>query len=96
MKYSFKNISTVKKGTLTELLINKKSIKDKNLFNSIMIEFRGEKTGFNWLIPSTINLKYYTRLNVVETEKLFNEVRKIYFIFNEVRKIYFNKEKSDG
>jgi flagellar assembly factor FliW len=79
MIYSFKDISTVRRGTLTRLLINKKSIENKNIFNIVMVNFRGEKTGFNYLIPSTINLKYYTRLNVVETEKLFNEVRKIYF-----------------
>lgn len=79
MEYSFKDISKVRKGTLTQVLINKKSIENEQLFKTVMSKFRDEKTGFNWLIPSTINLKYYTRLNVVETEKLFNEVRRIYF-----------------
>lgn len=79
MKYSFKDISTIKKGTLTQVLINKKSIRNRNKFNEIMVSFRGEKAGFNFLFPSRINLKYYTRLSVAETEKLFDEVRRLYF-----------------
>jgi hypothetical protein len=43
MIYSFKDISTVRRGTLTRLLINKKSIENKNIFNIVMVNFRGEK-----------------------------------------------------
>lgn len=46
MKYSFKDISTIKKGTLTRVLINKKSIRNRNKFNEIRVSFRGEKGRF--------------------------------------------------
>ena len=70
MKVSFRDISKVKKGTLTMVMINIKSVNEKAMIEAMHF-YSNEKTGFNFLSPSTRNLKYYTRLNVVETEKLF-------------------------
>jgi len=78
MNVTFRNVSKVRKGTLTDIKIKIKSVEDHELFFELMVKYRSDKTGFNWLIPSKINYKYYTRMNIEDTCDLFEKFRKEY------------------
>lgn len=74
MIYGLKDISKIRKGTLTSVNIRRKHLNEK-LFQEIINEFKD----FIWLMPSNTNLKYFTRKKVAETENLFDKVKKKYF-----------------
>jgi len=79
MYATFRDVSKVRKGTLTDIKIRIKSIKDHKIFLDLMVKYQDEKKGFNWLIPSKINYKYYTRMNINDTYDLFEKFRKEYY-----------------
>lgn len=90
MKVTMTDISNVKNGTMTKVLINKKSIGClESDFYHVMASFtttRNEKNYFRWNIPSNINYKYFTHMNVGDTEKLFMKFRAELIKFSQTKK----------
>lgn len=85
MKLTLKDTSTKKFGVITQVLINKKSVPE--YFRSIM----REQKEFISLCGSSVNYRYYTRLDIEETEKLIiavkNRLNEIQSAENYIKKI---------
>lgn len=88
MRFRLLDISNKKNGTMTNICINKKSIKNKDLFIKIMHKYschcgykkcHCEYGYFIWQQPSTINFKYISLANVRQTEKYLEEVKKEFY-----------------
>lgn len=86
MKIS-RDISTKKHGTMTRIMIWKKSV-NEDVFTKTIHKYlckcgysncHCEKGYFIWQIQSSRNFKYLCRKNVAEAEVLFNEFRREYF-----------------
>jgi len=88
MNIKLLNISNKKNGTMTSVIINKKSIENKTLFVENMHKYLCN-CGYNkcnckygyfiWQPDSSINFKYVSRASVASTEKYLIIMKKEYF-----------------
>lgn len=87
MKVTMRDISTKKHGTMTQVVINKKSTYcDRNIFLTVMNNFitKCRKTNYFVQIPeSSINYKYYTHMDIGNTELLFMRFNKALKLFKQ-------------